>query len=164
MTAFVTLGDLDALEAPTAPLFPVEPVPAPGPDPRLWPEIERQKAFITYIRRTSPDLIAFAIPNAGKRGFKAQRQFKAEGGRSGVFDTFVGWDWRLSNEADPARSCAWVELKGFSAAGRPGVLSPAQIEFGNDMHQRGFAVGCFYTATAALRWLASLGAPLRGKL
>ena len=164
MTAFVTLGVLDALEAPTVPLFPVEPVPAPGPDPRLWPEIERQKAFITYIRRTSPDLIAFAIPNAGKRSQWAAGKAKAEGLLPGAADVCICWDWRKSTQDDPARSVAFVEIKGFDKNGKPGKLSPSQIAFGNSCFERGIAYGCFYTATAALLWLASLGAPLRGKL
>ena len=158
------MTEWDALEAPTAPLFPVEPTPAPGPDPRMWPEVERQKAFIAYIRKTSPELIAFAIPNAGKRSQWAAGRAKAEGLLPGAADLVVAWDWRKSLEADPARSCAWLELKGFDKHGKPGKLSAAQIDFGNSMTERGHAYGCFFTVKAAVSWLASLGAPVRGRV
>jgi len=160
------LADLDALETDLAPvpLFPVEEPSKPGPDPRLWPEIERQKAFIAYLRKTSPKLIAFAIPNAGKRSQWAATRVKAEGLMPGAFDTVVAWDWRESTENDPARSVAWIEWKGMDARGRPGRLSPAQIDFGNALVERGHAAACFYTVKPALLWLRSLGAPVGGRL
>lgn len=145
----------------TRPLFPVEEPGKPGLDPRLWPELERQRAFIGFLRKTQPKIKAFAIPNAGKRGFKAQAQAKAEGLLAGVFDVFVYWS---AADSDQPATAAWIEWKGFDARGRPGKLSQAQIEHGNDLHRRGHKAACFYTVQAALDWLASLGAPVRGRI
>ena len=152
---------LDDLEAKDGPLFYCEPVPAPGPDPRMWPELARQAAFIAFIRKSQPQLFAYALTNAGKRGPKAIAQAKAEGLIPGVFDTLVCWDVRTGNPDAPA-TVAWIEWKGFDKTGRPGKLSPAQIEFGNRKHRMGLSVACFYTVKGALQWLASLGAPIRG--
>lgn len=153
-----------ALETPLDPVpaFFVEPTPAPGPDPRMWPELERQRAFVAFMWKTQPHIEVHAIPNAGKRGFKAQAQAKAEGMKAGVFDLFAGWD--VSHAADRACTVAWFEFKGFDAKGRPGKLTPAQVEWGNQMHAKGFPVACFFTVKAALEWLVSLGAPVRGRV
>lgn len=147
-----------------APLFLVEPTPKPGPDPRLWPELERQAAFIAYLRKTSPKITARAIPNEGKRGFKAQRAIKRGGVVAGTFDTLIFWDPDDATTADCPRSVAMIEFKGFTAAGRPGVLSQDQIDFGNDLHRKGHAVACCFTAAAALDFLRSLGAPIMGRM
>lgn len=159
-------GTLDALGdglAKEAPLFFVEPIPAPGPDPRLWPEEERQAAFVTYMSRTSPQITVRAVRNEGKRGLREQRQMKRTGLRAGTFDTFICWDVADASPDCP-QTLVWIEFKGFDAKGRPGKLSQDQIDFGNDMTRKGFKVACFYTAKAALNWLASLGAPIKGKI
>ena len=151
------------LESPlnAKPVFYCEPAGKPGPDPRLWPELERQRAFVAFMRKTQPHIEVHAIPNAGKRGFAAQRQAKAEGLKSGVLDLFIGWDVRLATKDAPT-TCAWIDFKGFDKNGRPGKLSQSQIEWGNSMQAKGFPVACFYTVKAALAWLRELGAPIRG--
>lgn len=155
-------SDFDHLESTLAPV-PLFPVEAPGKAPAdlaMRPELARQKAFIAFLRKRAPLVSAFAIPNAAKRGMKAMNQAQGEGMRTGAFDTCVGWDVDDSTIPDAARSIAFCEFKGFSADGRPGKLSNAQIEFGNEWHRKGHAVACFYTASAALSWLRSLGAPI----
>lgn len=143
-----------------APLFYVEPVPpSPGLDPRLWPELERQKAFIVYMRRVNPHIITCAIPNAGKRGIKAARQTIAEGLVKGAFDTFIAWQFI----PDGGPSVTWFEWKGFDARGRAGKLTDSQIEFGNRLHNIGHKCACFYTVGPALDFLRDMGAPLRGR-
>ena len=159
----ITLGELDALESSLdpVPLFPVE-----APDGRKeLPEIDRQAMFIKYARQLAPAVMVFAVPNAAKRGLVAQRQAKREGMRAGVFDLFCGWDIRASTLGpDCAVSACWIEFKGYSAAGRAGELSPEQKRWGNDMHERGHKVACFFSGKSAFDWLASLGAPVRGRV
>lgn len=154
------------LESPLIeePLFFVEPPPSPGPDPRLWPEEERQAAFIAYLRKTSPKIIARAIRNEGKRGLREQRSMRRTGLLAGTFDTLIFWDFRDATNENCPRSVASIEFKGFTAKGRPGRLSQAQIDYGNGLHRRGHAVACCYTATAALDFLRELGAPVRGRV
>lgn len=158
----MNFADLETTLDPV-PLFPVEAPGKPGPDPAMWPELARQKAFVGFMRKTQPHIEVHAIPNAGKRGFKAQAQAKAEGLKSGVLDLFIGWDIGLASPSAPV-TCAWIDFKGFDKNGRPGRLSANQIEWANAMHRKGFPVACFFTVKAALEWLASLGAPIRGRV
>lgn len=132
------------LEVPLreGPLFPVEP-----PDGRRnVPEIDRQVALFRDMRMLAPEVLGFAIPNAGKRNPSKARR---EGILAGVFDT--EWRWRGGS--------AFVELKGYSADGRPGRLSQEQIDFGNRLHRMGHPVGCFFTPALAVQFLRDAGAP-----
>lgn len=154
---------LDGGLAVEEPLFFCEPVPAPGPDPRLWPEEERQAAFVTYMSRTSPHITVRAVRNEGKRGLREQRQMKRTGLKAGTFDTFICWS--IEDAApDCPQTLVWIEWKGFSAKREPGKLTPAQIAFGNDMTRKGQKVACFYTVKPALEWLLSLGCPISGRV
>lgn len=147
----------DHLETPLAPLFPVE-----APDGRKdLREIDRQAWVVSYIRKSQPDIIVYATPNAGKRGFTAQRQAKKEGLLAGVFDLTFAWDIKHS---DGDVTVCWAEMKGYDARGRAGTLEPSQIEWGNAMHQRGHKVACFFSAKSVIDWLVSLGAPVRGRV
>lgn len=160
------IATLDALGdglAKEEPLFFCEPVPSPGADPRMWPEEERQAAFVTFMSRNAPKLSVRAVRNEGKRGFREQRQMKRTGLRAGTFDTFICWDVEDASPDCP-QTLVWIEWKGFNAKGQPGKLTQDQIDFGNDMTRKGFKVACFYTVKPALEWLMSLGAPIRGKI
>lgn len=159
------MSAFDHLEAPLdeKPLFYCEPAGKPGPDPAMWPELERQRAFVAFMRKTQPHLEVHAIPNAGKRGFKAQAQAKAEGLKAGVLDLFIGWDVALASPDAPA-TVAWIDFKGFDKNGRPGKLTKTQVEWGNAMLAKGYNVACFYTVKAALEWLQSIGCPIRGRV
>lgn len=152
--------DWDALESPLAapPEFLVE-----GPDGRKdLPELERQKTFVSWLRKKCPHIVVCAIPNAGKRGQKAMNQARAEGMVLGAFDTFIAWDYRQATSPDCPRSIAFIEWKGYEASGRAGKLSQAQIDFGNSLHRKGHAVACFFSARSAVEWLRGLGAPIMG--
>lgn len=154
------MTDWAALETPLkqAPRFPVEP-----PDGRKeLTELDRQAWIIAYMRRAQPHVMAYATPNGGKRGMGAAMQAKREGMLAGVFDLTFAWD--VAHAADGRPTVAWAEMKGYDKSGRPGLLSRAQIEWGNAMHDKGHSVACFYSAQSVIRWLAQLGAPLRGKL
>lgn len=147
---------LDALEAKDGPLFPVQ-----EPDGRKdLSELDRQAWVVSYIRKTHPDIMVFATPNAGKRGFKAQAQAKREGLMAGVFDLTFCWDVRHARDDGP--TICWAEMKGYDSAGRAGKLSQPQIAWGNAMHQRGHKVACFFSAKSVIEWLRDLGAPIRG--
>ena len=138
------------------PLFPVE-----EPDGRKdLSELQRAKMFRSYVAKLAPKVILYANANAGKRN---PNQAKAEGIKAGVPDYTVAWDISDSTISDCAVSVAWIELKGYSADGRPGKLSKAQIDFMNGLHLRGHKVACFFSGKSAFDWLASLGAPIRGR-
>lgn len=142
MNAF---ADLRALEIALdeKPLFPVEP-----PDGRRdWAELPRQVSLFRDMHMLAPSVLGFAIPNAGKRNPMKARQ---EGIMGGAFDT--EWHW--------VPGSAWIELKGYDARGKAGVLSPAQIRWGNRMHRMGKRVGCFFTPALAIEFLAEAGAPI----
>lgn len=133
-------------------------------DPRRdLSELERQGQFVAFMRKVCPHMMVAAIPNAGKRGFKAQHQAKKEGMVSGAFDTLVTWDIRDARPDCPA-TMAMIEFKGFDARGSAGSLSQSQIDFGNRLHRQGHKVACFFSARSAIEWLRGLGAPIKGTM
>lgn len=152
---YTTFADLESSINPT-PLFFVE---QPDGQKHLT-ELDRQSWLVSYIRRTSPKVVVYANVNAAKRGPKAQAQARKEGLLPGVPDLTVAWDIADSHVPD-GPTCAWLEIKGYSADGRPGKLSASQIETGNRLHKCGAPVACFYSAKSAIRWLRSLGCPLK---
>jgi hypothetical protein len=116
---------------------------------RDWPEIQRQATLFRLMHQLAPRIVGFAVPNAGKRNpFNARR----EGVVAGVFDT--QWCWRDGLSA-------WIEMKGYTSAGRAGLLSDAQIAWGNRMAALGHRVACFYDPYAAVDWLRDQGFPIR---
>ncbi len=124
------------------PIFPVE-----APDGRRdMTEIARQVSLFRDMHMLAPEVLGFAIPNAGKRN---PVQARKEGILAGVFDT----EWRWNHGS------AFIELKGYDARGRAGKLSPAQIAFGNKLHRMGHRVGCFFTPALAIQFLRDAGAP-----
>lgn len=152
MSDFTTFADL---ESPlyAEPLFPVE-----APDGRKdLSELDRQRTFVSWMRKKCPHMVVCAIPNAAKRGQKAMNQARAEGMVAGAFDTFVAWE-----AGDCPRSIAFVEWKGYDARGTAGKLTQQQIDFGNKLHEKGHAVACFFSARSAVNWLRDMGAPIGG--
>jgi len=138
------------------PLFPVE-----EPDGRKdLSELARQTLFRRYAATLAPQVVVWANANAGKRN---PMQARREGIVAGVFDMACAWDVRASTIPDCPLSICYVEFKGYDKSGRPGKLSKAQIEWGNRMHERGHKVACFYSGKSAFEWMASLGAPVRGR-
>jgi hypothetical protein len=125
------------------PLFPVQ-----APDGRRdWSESARQRAFFNKLRMAAPSLIAWHTPNAGRRNPSAARRAGIMGG---VFDCTV------ASGAVGARFTAYPEFKGYDARGRPGTLSPAQIDWGNRMWRAGHPVACFFCPDAAVAWIKTL--------
>lgn len=137
------MTDWAAIESDLKPVprFPVEPR-----DKLPGSEVDRQSAFRKLIRHTGPNIMSWAVPNAGKRGFTAQALAKREGLTAGVFDEHFAWN----------HGYAFLEWKDGK-----GTLSDAQIEWGNAMHDRGFRVACVRTPEFALALFAEWGAPVR---
>lgn len=119
-----------------------------GPDKRKdWPELQRQAAFLRLMRTAAPRVMVFANANAGKRN---PTQAKREGITAGVFDLTC---------ISPGRT-AFIEIKGFTKAGRAGALSLPQIEFGNRLVELGIPCACFFSPTGAASWLRAQGFPV----
>ncbi|WP_333571331.1 hypothetical protein [Sphingomonas sp.] len=121
------------------PIFPVEPK-----DKLTGSEVDRQQAFRNRLHIIAPEVISWGVPNAGKRGLKAQRQSKREGLTAGVHDEHYAWNH------------AYVVLEWKDGKGS---LSQAQIDWGNAMVRRGFRVACVRTPEFAEQLFREWGAP-----
>lgn len=122
------------------PIFPVEPKhKLPGK------ELTFQQNFRKLLKRSAPTVSSHGVPNAGKRGLKAQRSAKAEGLTAGVFD---------EQYAAPNAWLAILEWKDCD-----GDLSRAQIAWGNMMHRKGFRVACVRTPEFAEQLFRNWGCP-----
>lgn len=136
-----------------APLFAVE-----APDGRKdLSEHQRQSMFVAFMRKANPHIVVYANMNHGAR---SQTRACKEGMLPGVPDLTICWEL---SEDDPRASIAYAEMKGYTAAGRPGTLSRQQIDVGNRFHRLGYPVGCFFSARTLVEWLRGLGAPVRGR-
>lgn len=139
----------DDLETPLreAPLFFVE-----RPDGRRdWPEQKRQAVLLDLLAY-SPGVVAWPVPNAGKRN-----PAKARGERilGGVLDITV-------TAAGPL--IAMIEMKGYDQRGQPGKLRPNQIQFGNRLVRIGIPCACFFSPHKAADWLREQGFPIASRL
>lgn len=120
-----------------------------APDGRKdWSEEKRQETFFATLHRAAPKVMAHHIKNEGRYN---HAKAKRGGVVAGVFDV------RL--DAERPMSAA-IELKGYQKSGRPGVLSQAQIDWGNAMLDRGWLVACFFDPFDALDWLRRNGFPI----
>lgn len=140
MNAFAHIVSED-LRAIPVPRFIVEPK-----DKGIQSEAWRQASFRDDLLFIAPSIKSWGVPNAGKRGFKAQARAKKEGLTAGVFD---------EHYAAPDSWVAFLEWKDGS-----NTLDRAQIEWGNAMLDRGFNVACVRTPAFALKLFRQWGAPL----
>lgn len=148
--------DIPESDLDPKPLFPVE-----APDGRKdLSELDRQVLFRRYMADLAPKVIVWANANAGRRN---PIQARREGVLAGVADLTCAWDIDASTLPDSRVSICFVEMKGYDKRGQPGRLSKAQIDWGNAMHERGHKVACFFSGKSAFDWIASLGAPIRGR-
>jgi hypothetical protein len=92
--------------------------------PPVWRSLEaqgrllehhHQAIFVSWFRKTFPDVRIFAIPNGGKRSKREAERLKLEGVSPGVPDLFIP-AWRL-----------WVEMK--STTGRTSDEQDEWIEY-----------------------------------
>lgn len=133
---------IDALDAPLKPepRFVVEPK-----DANTSPELERQTAFLRLLRVHAPSVVAWAVPNAGKRGMKDRVKAKKEGLRAGVPDLTICWN----------HGVAFLEFK--AAWENP---DNNQVDLLNYLHAAGHRCAVVRTPEFALRLLAHWGAPV----
>ena len=73
-------------------------------------EHEEQVLFVEWFRHTFPDVLLYAIPNAGKRHVRYAMYLRDEGMVAGIPDMHI------------PELALWIEMKRQ----RGGVLSPAQ--------------------------------------
>ena len=126
-------------------------------DPAIWVEPKdrgtasedaRQTEFVAFMRKHCRACRVVAIPNGGKRSLWAAAKAKREGMLAGEPDTVVTWA-----DAPSAR----IEFKGART-----MPSAEQIEALNWYFRRGHPVAVCRTMEGALRFLASVGAPVPG--
>ncbi|UIJ43779.1 VRR-NUC domain-containing protein [Sphingomonas cannabina] len=137
------MSELALLEDDLAPepLFPVEPR-----DSNPATEQKRQETLLAMLRRLAPGVIAFSVPNEGKRS-DWERVTRWKGGaRRGAPDLIIAWN----------RGVAFVEMKGGKTA-----LRPDQIEMLNGLYRAGHHVAVWRNPASALAWLRDCGAPIR---
>jgi hypothetical protein len=75
-------------------------------------ESSEQIGFVRWFRQNFPQVLIFAIPNGGRRGWKTAKTLKAEGVVPGIPDLHIP-EWNI-----------WIEMK----RSKGGVLSPDQKE------------------------------------
>lgn len=92
------------------------------------PESQLQRACITWLRLQYPKVVAFAIPNGGKRNAREGAILKAEGVLAGVPDLFIA-------EPHGHYSGLFIEMK----AGR-GTTTEAQDAMIRRLGEAGYCV------------------------
>jgi hypothetical protein len=120
-------------------------------------EHARQSWFVQFMRKCNPHIEVHANMNHGAR---FQPKAIREGMVPGVFDMTIAWDC----EGVVGSTVCWAEFKGYEKSGRVGTLSQNQIDWGNSMHRKGFAVACFFSGKSLIAWLRECGAPVRGSV
>lgn len=83
-----------------------------------------QREFVSWFRKTYPDVRIFAIPNGGYRGMAAAAKLKVEGVSPGVPDLFIP-AWKL-----------WIEMKRIKG----GQVSAEQKEWIKYLQSVGYCV------------------------
>lgn len=111
-------------------------------------EGDRQAAFVATMRLTARECRVTAVPNGAKRTRWEAAKARREGMAAGEPDTGVTWEG-----APTAR----IEFKNGREMPRQ-----SQIDVLNWYHRRGHPVAVCRTAEGAMRWLASIGAPVPG--
>lgn len=125
-----------------------------GPVPRFFiqekdrdPASEKARVvrFRNALRMKLPAARVVAVPNAGKRGYAAQAQVKAEGLAKGFPDIICMY----SGES------VYFEFKGSRT-----MPTPEQTEWLNYLHDNGQACAVVRTAEGALGFLREQGWPV----
>jgi hypothetical protein len=134
---------------------PAQDVRKPVLDPRIYVEPRdkgdatedaRQSKFVNTMRRDHKAVKVYAVPNGAKRSQWERNKAMREGLALGWPD--VGARWR-GGHAD-------IEFKNGTEMPRAD-----QIETLNWLVENGHHVAVCRTAAGAMRWLASLGAPIK---
>lgn len=118
-------------------------IDSPDRDPAS--EERRQQIFLADLKKLAPRVMAFSVPNGGKRSDWAAGKAKREGMRSGATDLVLTW----------AGGVAFVEFKnGVTRPSRP------QRDFLNTLYRQGHPCGVFRRSASALDWLRQVGCPV----
>jgi len=121
------------------------------PDPLFWIEPKdkgtqkedaRVAAFRSALKKKAPHMRAVAVPNAGKRGWKAINQAKKEGMSSGFPDLIILGGNRI----------AFLEFKAAKT-----MPTSNQVFWMNWMIEQGYAVACVRSKEAAIAFLEREG-------
>lgn len=115
-------------------------------------EDARCKTLVKFVHQLAPTAEIAHVKNEGRHN---HAKAKTLGVVTGHGDYIVTW---------AKCSAAYIEMKGYSAAGRAGELSQAQIDWGNRKFMQGFPVACFFTPELAFEWLVQQGMPSIGKI
>lgn len=115
-------------------------------------EDARCKTLVKLVHQIAPKAEIAHVKNEGRHN---HAKAKTLGVVTGHGDYIVTW---------PKGGAAFVEMKGYTAAGRPGELSQAQVDWGNRKFMMGFPVACFFTPEAAFDWLVAQGMPVVGRI
>lgn len=91
-------------------------------------EQQLQIALFNWLEHACPNLLAWAVPNGGKRDIIEAALLKKQGVKAGVSDVHILHDFKLH----------WMELKNPSGRG---VLSDTQKGFGEAVVRQGGKFG-----------------------
>jgi hypothetical protein len=108
-------------------------------------EDDRQKKLVNRLKRDCRGVAFHAVPNGGRQTDWARIRGEKMGVVAGQPD--LGIDWLGGS--------AVIEMKDGREMPRPN-----QVERLNKLHRMGKKVAVCRTADGALRWLASIGAPV----
>lgn len=112
-------------------------------------EDARQIALINRLKKDSPRIAFHAVPNGGRQSDWSRIRGERMGVIAGQPD--LGFDWDGGS--------AVIEMKEGQDKPRQ-----SQVDRLNRLHRMGKSVAVCRTADGALRWLASLGAPVGVRL
>lgn len=119
---------------------------------RILGEDPRCKTLVKLVHQLAPQA---TIQHSKNEGNHNHIKAKAMGVVAGYPDYTVTWG---------VRNQAFIEMKGYTAAGRAGELSQAQIDQCNKLFRQGFPVACFFTPELAFEWLVQQGMPAIGRI
>ncbi|MEY9493720.1 VRR-NUC domain-containing protein [Bradyrhizobium elkanii] len=113
------------------------------PDDPLEHSIQVKVIDTIDVGKTHPDIFAFAVPNAGRRGFQTAQKMKAEGMRSGVADICIMM---------PEAKTGWLEMKRLK-----GKQSTSQLGFQARCKRLGHPYAVAHTFDEAVTALRQMG-------
>lgn len=115
-------------------------------------ENDRCRTLVKLVHQLAPAAEIAHVKNEGNHNHAFAKLLGVVAGHG---DYAVTWG---------IRQAAFIEIKGYSRAGRAGELSQAQIDWGNRKFLMGFPVACFFSPDRAFAWLVEQGMPVVGRI
>lgn len=115
------------------------------------PEQALQIQIVNHLALMAPDVLAFHVPNGGKRDVREAMRFKAMGVVSGIPDLVCTW---------PVGRIGFIELKATAKDDS----SDNQKAIQSRLRGMGFPVTVARSVEEALDALREWGAPIRGRI